>query len=220
MLALRDLAVRTLEGQMHAPSALYRASRRLSAAMDLILVEVARQSERPQGRLDLAPSEAEEVSQHLAREIRRALRFQRPLSLLLVQIDRYDEYMRLYGAALGELAASAVTGTLGRVTRDVDIRCPVDGGVVAVILPESTIEAARVVAERVRTAVEAGEVHQEQTLVVSGVTVSIGVVSFPLHGEHPAALLEAARHTLIQAGRLGPNTVMVSEWQRSNERVQ
>lgn len=105
--ALRDLAVRTLEGQMHAPSALYRASRRLSAAMDLILVEVARQSERPQGRLDLAPSEAEEVSQHLDREIRRALRFQRPLSLLLVEVDRYDEYMRLYGAALGELAASA-----------------------------------------------------------------------------------------------------------------
>jgi hypothetical protein len=46
------------------------------------------------------------------------------------------------------------------------------------------------------------------------------VVSFPLHGEHPAALLEAARHTLIQAGRLGPNTVMVSEWHRSNARVQ
>lgn len=122
--------------------------------------------------------------------------------------------------ASDELAASAVTGALGRVTRDVDIRCPVDGGVVAVILTESTIEAARVVAERVRTAVEAGEVHREQTLVVSGVTVSIGVVSFPLHGEYPAALLEAARHTLTQAGRLGPNTVMVSELQRSNERVQ
>lgn len=76
--------------------------------------------------------------------------------------------------ASDELAASAVTGALGRVTRDVDIRCPVDGGVVAVILTESTIEAARVVAERVRTAVEAGEVHREQTLVVSGVTVSIG----------------------------------------------
>ncbi len=93
--------------------------------MDLVLAEIARQYKRPQGRPDLAPSEAEEVSQHLDREIRRA-----------------------------PLPAPA------------------------------------------------------------------GVVSFPLHGEHPAALLEAARHTLIQAGRLGPNTVMVSKWQRSSERVQ
>lgn len=88
------------------------------------------------------------------------------------------------------------------------------------ILPESTIEAARAVAERVRTMVEAGEAHREQALMVSGVTVSIRVVSFPLHGEDPAALLEAARQTLTQARRLGPNTVMVSEWQRSSERVQ
>ena len=219
-MALRDVALTMLEGQVREPLVLHRLSRRLAAGADLIFLEFARQYQRLSGQVLGLPSfRMGDVGHHLDREIRRAIRFQRPLSLLLVQVDGYEEYMRLYGATLGELTVAAVTGILSRLTREVDIKCPVEAGVFAVILPETSIEDGRFVAERLRAAVASGEAAREQKLMVSDTTVSIGVVSFPLHGEGAEGLLEAARQTLTQAARLGRDTVVVNDWFRSGERV-
>ncbi len=212
LMALREQAGRLLAPRLAAPEGAYA---RLVAAFDLLLVEVTRQAQEqgvPQGE------PAAELERLLAAETRRALRFRRPLALLLVHVDGYEERWRLYGAAVAEAALGMVSEIVTRHTREVDLRLPLEGGTLAVLLLETDLGGAGRVAERIRTAAESQEGVTPSPLV-EHLTVSVGVAAFPLHADRPAALLAAAQDSLLRARRLGGNTVVSADELRSGEPV-
>ncbi len=213
LMALREQGAQLLSSRPVAGAEGAYAS--LVAAFDLLLVEVTRHAQRqgvPQGE------PAAELERLLAAETRRALRFRRPLALLLVHADGHEERWRLYGDAVAEAAVGVVNEIVTRYTREVDPRLPLEGGTLAVLLLETDLGRAARVAERIRTAVQSQQGATRPPLVEQ-LTVSVGVAAFPLHADHPAALLAAAQDSLLRARRLGGNTVVSADELHSGEPV-
>ncbi|MBL8082438.1 MAG: GGDEF domain-containing protein [Candidatus Obscuribacter sp.] len=123
-------------------------------------------------------------------ELRRAKRYKRPLSLMLVQLDNLDNCKRQYGAMVeDEMVKSAVRLILGCI-RDVDVCGRAEGSDIAVIFPETYSSKAMVVAERVRDKLRSESINND--LRHLRVTASIGVVSFPTHARDEHDLLQKA----------------------------
>ncbi len=218
--ALRNQMLDLLEEHMSDFPDLWRVSRRIMAAGDELLAGLAARhpgTRPPGGAGSLAAgvstavlSAGDQLGDVLSAEVRRALRFRRPLALLLVQVDGYEDLVRLYGHAVAEATATAVGEALDRLTREVDYRVGPHDGIFSLILPESDLLTARAVAERIRLAGEAGE-GTNHTLTDRPTTVSIGLAAFPLHADNGPLLLAASRDALLQAQRMGGNAVVVVE---------
>lgn len=141
-------------------------------------------------------------------ELRRAERYGRPLSLLLLDIDHF----KVFNDTLGHPAGDALLGQLGIVLRNtlrsVDRPARYGGEEFAVVCPETGTEEAHLIAERVRRAVEdtpfaltgqAGETVQ--------VTVSVGFATCPQDAHAASDLIKRADAALYAAKRGGRNAV-------------
>ena len=143
----------------------------------------------------------------LADELARAARFNRPVSLLLLDIDRFKRVNDTDGHLAGDAILKGLSGLLHRHGRAIDRVCRYGGDEIAVILPECDLEAAANVAERLRAAVEAQPFDIEAGAPVS-ITVSIGVASWPALANSAQALVAAADAALYAAKRSGRNRVV------------
>jgi diguanylate cyclase (GGDEF)-like protein len=161
-------------------------------------------------------------------EIQRARRYGRTFSLLILDVDHFKSYNDRYGHPAGDQLLKGLSDILLAGIRrsdmkpsyEVDIGCRYGGEEFAIILPEaasvqgvlaaerlrSSIETrgALVVAERIRRQVERSRWDGE------GVTVSIGVASFPEHGGELESLVKAADDALYAAKAQGRNRVVVA----------
>jgi diguanylate cyclase (GGDEF)-like protein len=135
-------------------------------------------------------------------ELRRAKRYKRPLSLMLVQLDNLEGSKRQYGAMIEEELLKSATQTLKACIRDIDFPGRGDGPYLLVVFPETYSSKAMVVAERMRERLTTHNISKD--LRHLRVTASIGVVSFPTHArdEHDllALALEYANHAQSQGG--------------------
>ncbi len=144
----------------------------------------------------------------LAREVERASRFSHPFSLLIVDIDHFKEVNDAHGHLKGdEVLKEVASRLLLSVRSQVDTVARYGGDEFSIILPETDLRGARVVAEKVRRRV-GGE-----PVIVNGaalrVTVSVGVASYPMHGIGAGALLAAADRALYRAKQVGRDQVAV-----------
>jgi diguanylate cyclase (GGDEF)-like protein len=99
--------------------------------------------------------------------------------------------------------------------RGMDYASRYGGDEFIVLLPGERIEGAVEVAERIREKVTAARLSGETAL--AGVTVSIGVASFPEHGDDPEAIIAAADGALYHAKRNGRNRVVIADSGRQPE---
>ncbi|MFC4172996.1 diguanylate cyclase [Microvirga sp. GCM10011540] len=146
------------------------------------------------------------------REWRQAIRSGRPLSLLYIDADFFKDFNDRYGHGHGDEVLRALARALeANIRRPRDIAARHGGEEFAVMLPETDLAGARVIAENIRQAVMAlGIVHEESPYHV--VTVSIGVAAArPPRGSVAASLLTAADAALYQAKADGRNAVHISE---------
>ena len=97
----------------------------------------------------------------LDNEWKRFRRYNRPLSLLLLDIDHFKSINDRYGHDVGDQVIIAVARCCGMQTRDSDVVARIGGEEFAILLPETELADARVAAERLRRAV-AGDRHHEQ----------------------------------------------------------
>jgi diguanylate cyclase (GGDEF)-like protein len=143
------------------------------------------------------------------REGLRSYRFNRTFTIGLVALDQDDEIREL----LGEEGLRAVTIQLADIlthaTRQVDFRAALGGGRFGVILPETSLEGAFVLAERLRQAVEQSAFALPEHPFPMTQTVSIGLACFPRDGEDDQTLLARAEEALSRA-RAGKNTTVVA----------
>ena len=141
------------------------------------------------------------------KEIERARRYQKPLSLIMMDIDHFKRVNDHFGHQTGDRALQMVARTCLAELRKVDVMCRFGGEEFIILLPETSKTKAGKAARRIRDAVS------DARLAVNGgevaLTVSIGVAE--LDGGHADinALIQAADKALYQAKEAGRNEVMV-----------
>lgn len=143
----------------------------------------------------------------LAREINRADRYQRSLSLLMADVDHFKHYNDSFGHPAGDRLLRLVGRLVAAEIRQVDFGARYGGDEFAIILPETGKMAAGVVAERLRVAIETHPFPNHQSQPLGKVTVSIGVATFPENASTLEKLLEVADRALYQAKADGRNCV-------------
>jgi diguanylate cyclase (GGDEF)-like protein len=147
----------------------------------------------------------------LDRELRRAQRLGGDLALLLMDIDSFKLYNDHFGHQHGDACLSTVAKALaGMLKRPADVGARYGGEEFVAILPDTTSEQARVLADAIREHVVALSLAHAPAAARPYVTLSIGVASFDQQRLSEAAtLIEAADKALYAAKRAGRNRVVV-----------
>ena len=139
-------------------------------------------------------------NQRLEAEIERAQRYQRPMSLLMLDLDDFKEYNDLFGHPQGNAALCHLAGTIKEVVRRVDIAARYGGDEFAVLLPETDASQALRVASRLRDAVEASAALPAPSgLITRPLSISVGISSFPAPARDRDELLRQADEALYHA---------------------
>ncbi len=141
----------------------------------------------------------------LTAEMERARRYDRPLAVLLGDLDDFKAVNDAYGHGAGDAVLKTIGEVLRNQVREVDIACRVGGEEFGLLMPETDVDGAVQVAERVRMAV-----GRHRMPGVGSVYISLGVAVFPFHAQDRNGLMEAADRALYQAKREGKNRVRVA----------
>ncbi len=147
----------------------------------------------------------------LDRELRRAQRMKGELSLLLIDIDSFKAYNDHFGHQQGDACLSTVAQALAaKLKRPADVAARYGGEEFAAILPDTSLEQARLHANTIREHVAGLTLPHAPSAHWPMVTLSIGVASFDRDRLHEVpALIEAADKALYAAKRGGRNRVVV-----------
>jgi len=144
----------------------------------------------------------------LDREFKRAARYKRPLSLILLDIDHFKHYNDTNGHSAGNEVLRQLAEIMRQVCREVDFIVRYGGEEFIVLMPETSPDEARVVAERLRAAIAdypfVGRANQPGGML----TVSLGIAGFPYDARSSVELLEHADAALYLAKRTIRNCVM------------
>ncbi len=136
-------------------------------------------------------------------EIDRTCRYQRPLSLLLLDIDQFKEYNDSHGHLEGDKILVRLGQVIKSCLRKMDSAYRYGGEEFTVILPETEGEEAATVAERIRAAVEGEKFKPADSERVVKITISIGVTEYHRREETPVFVQRAdkAMYLSKQSGR-------------------
>ncbi len=146
----------------------------------------------------------------LEKEFYHATRYQTDLSCILFDIDFFKKINDTFGHTFGDLVLQGVSSTLRKVIRKGDILFRHGGEEFIILLPNTDIDGAMIVAEKIRSTCEA-QTHNDG-INVTTVTVSLGVASTNLHHpSHGKKLVELADRALYQAKVEGRNRAKVYE---------
>jgi len=146
--------------------------------------------------------------QLLQNELARAERYKRPLSLLFCDIDHFKAINDTFGHLAGDRVIKALATKLRMETRESDHAARYGGEEFAVILPETTIEDAKVIAERLRSEIESMDITYGGNSIF--ISLSFGIAD--LTDNKPAdidELISRADKALYQAKEQGRNRCIV-----------
>jgi diguanylate cyclase (GGDEF)-like protein len=138
-------------------------------------------------------------------ELRRAVRFHRPLAVVVVDIDKFKRVNDSYGHAVGDQVIKATGKCLLDAIRDHDVLARIGGEEFVVLLPETPLEGAMALAERLRSAVAALQVEAGGPRVTW--TVSCGVTEVLESDQRFEEVLDRADACLYTAKGTGRNRV-------------
>jgi diguanylate cyclase (GGDEF)-like protein len=146
----------------------------------------------------------------MTREIRKAVRRERSVAVLMIDVDHYKRYNDSYGHAVGDQVLVMLANFLKNGIRAEDMACRIGGDEFALVLNEATAEGARVRAEVLCEKVRELSIL-DSGRVIAGFSFSIGVASYPENGRTLAELLESADKALYRAKETGRNRVCVAD---------
>jgi diguanylate cyclase (GGDEF)-like protein len=144
----------------------------------------------------------------LAQEVERAIRFGRPFSMMVVDIDHFKRVNDTYGHQRGDSILVEVARRMhAQVRLQVDTLARYGGEEFVLVLPETPLDGAEVVAQKVLESVSSEPFAGEEPVRV---TVSIGLATFPDHGTTPRALIRAADMAMYEAKGRGRNRLVTA----------
>ena len=138
----------------------------------------------------------------LREELHRARRYRQPLALVLLDVDHFKSFNDKFGHSVGDAVLDTVARTLEGLTRSSDLVARYGGEEFAVILPNTGLAGASLVAERFRSTMESAPFEHRQ------VTLSLGVAAFSEATSTRKELIEQADRALYAAKRHGRNRVV------------
>jgi diguanylate cyclase (GGDEF)-like protein len=148
------------------------------------------------------------MEESLQRELRRAERRQRPLGIILLDLDHFKRTNDTLGHDAGDALLRAVGRFLQTHIRGEDLPCRYGGEEFLLILADSTLEDTRRRAEQLREGIK-GLLVEHDGRLLGPVTASLGVAVFPEHGLTAEAVVRAADAGLYQAKADGRDRVAV-----------
>lgn len=138
----------------------------------------------------------------LEREVARWKRYKNPLSLLVLDVDRFKQINDTYGHKAGDKALKLIAHMLKQAVRETDYIARYGGEEFVAILADTPNNAAKKVAEKMRSAVEAADFHHNKLKV--DITISVGISSFKESDTAEKVFLRADK-ALYHAKSLGRN---------------
>ncbi|MBI5587859.1 MAG: diguanylate cyclase [Deltaproteobacteria bacterium] len=145
----------------------------------------------------------------LDEEFERAVRYETPLSLILMDIDNFKNINDTYGHRVGDTVLREIAAMIKKGVRKTDVVARYGGEEFAVILPHTLLKGAVDEAERLREIIES---HVYAGLVTEKITMSIGVASYPQKASiNSGDLVNHADNALYKAKWSGKNCVKVAD---------
>ncbi|MHB0911974.1 MAG: diguanylate cyclase [Armatimonadota bacterium] len=144
--------------------------------------------------------------ERLATEIRRSARYERPLSVIMLDIDHFKSLNDAHGHPFGDEVLCQVAAILRGESRDIDIVARYGGEEFAIVLPETDLDEGLAMAERLRIAVQRHCFTERDGSSVP-VTISLGVADYPAQSTEREGLIMAADLAMYESKSMGRNRV-------------
>jgi diguanylate cyclase (GGDEF)-like protein/putative nucleotidyltransferase with HDIG domain len=175
--------------------------RQLKSDLEQLVASLA-EAARSDGLTGLLNRRALNRALHI--ELDRAQRNDNPLTLLVADLDHLRRVNARGGQEVGDDVLQRVGTIIGASTRFIDASARLSGGEFGMVLPDTDVFGARVVADRVRDAVR--EKFADEPVPV---TISFGLASFPTHADTADDLMQAGERALYAAKVLGRDRSVV-----------
>jgi diguanylate cyclase (GGDEF)-like protein len=148
------------------------------------------------------------LMQCLEAEVKRCLRYKKKVSLLFIDIDGFKRINDTFGHLVGSQALAELGQVFKRILRETDVIGRYGGDEFVIVLPETPLNGAMVIAERIRKKVEEWE-FVAQNLSIR-LTVSLGVANCPKHTLTAEGLIKKADAAMYRAKELSKNSIKVA----------
>ena len=152
-------------------------------------------------------------------EFMRAARYQRPLSVIMLDLDHFKKFNDTHGHLLGDKVLRMAAQVLEESIRKADILARYGGEEFVIVLPEIDQAHGRQVAEKLRRAIENAVFPKAQHQPLGRLTASLGLASFPENAQEGQTLLALADQALYEAKAGGRNQVAVAPATKSPARA-
>ncbi|WP_438503498.1 diguanylate cyclase [Deinococcus alpinitundrae] len=149
------------------------------------------------------------LEETLEREVRRAIRGEVSISILVLDIDHFKKFNDSFGHDAGDVVLKELAGLMQRVFREEDVVCRYGGEEFLIALLGADEAQAMMRAEHLRQAVE-GLALSFQHQPLGTVTISVGVATLSEQRSKPEDLIQAADQALYRAKKEGRNQVMAA----------
>ncbi|MCA1616893.1 MAG: GGDEF domain-containing protein [Acidobacteria bacterium] len=147
------------------------------------------------------------LAERLGEELERSKRHRFAMCFLMIDIDNFKEYNDRHGHQAGDAALQLTSQCLKSALRSADVASRYGGEEFSVLLPQTSISEAHVIAERIRRRVEATPYPHGLNQPGGAVTISIGISSFGHGYDTPESVIRAADEALYAAKSRGKNRV-------------
>ena len=149
----------------------------------------------------------------LSSEWKRSTRANRPLALVLMDLDHFKFVNDFYGHLEGDVVLQRVGHILEQNCRRSDVVARYGGDEFVILMPETGIEQARQLANKLR-----GWIASDPLLRDKNITASFGIAAFPVHGSTPQELIQVADSSMYLSKHQGGNSVSSAEQGDPSER--
>lgn len=153
----------------------------------------------------------------LDQEIKRAERFNHPLTIIMADIDFFKKFNDTNGHVAGDHLLQRISNIMGSKVRDVDTLGRYGGEEFLIILPETSHQGAARVGERIRKTIEETKFKGQESQPKKKITISMGLVTF--HGEYTdkTKLIHSADELLYKAKELGRNQLIKAYYKKEDK---
>lgn len=147
------------------------------------------------------------LERHLAMLVQQAVARQKPLSVLVLDIDHFKSINDGFGHAVGDDVLREFSRRLKKTVRGIDLACRMGGEEFVIAMPDTDAALALLVGERLRQKIALEPFRLPESDEKIDVTVSIGIASLTSGDDTPQVLLKRADEALYKAKRAGRNRV-------------
>lgn len=147
------------------------------------------------------------LQERMSEEVNRSKRYDYPMSFLMIDIDDFKNYNDLNGHQAGDQALQITAHCLKVALRSADVACRYGGEEFGILLPQTPLNEAIVIAERMRQRVAETVYPHGHLQPLGRVTISIGIASFYQLVDSPERMIAAADRALYNAKRKGKNRI-------------